>query len=379
MLLEGTSPQRFGDLTVGLLEGWWAYTDVARRSYALMSRESWLAALRETGFREAAVIVEQDAGPVLEQQAIFVAQAPTARRASGVAPWLLVPEVGGAAAAALAAQLRGLGERAIILASGADSLAAFVSRAAREHTSIAGVVHLSALDAQLDETTQAEALWADQRRLVQGALDTVKTLASAQLFTPTRLWFVTRGGQATRESEASNPAQAPIWGLSHVVALEHGELGCRRVDLDPALPLAEALRPLALELCTPSREDQLALRGERRLLRRLVRKPSQTPARPPQIASDKTYLVTGGLRGLGLLVAERLVDRGARSLALMGRRPADAKAQAKLDQLRARGAKVMALTGDVSSGSSAARAGRHRARATATRGVIQAAGVLETA
>ena len=31
VLLEGTTPQRFGDLTVGLLDGWWAYTDTERR------------------------------------------------------------------------------------------------------------------------------------------------------------------------------------------------------------------------------------------------------------------------------------------------------------------------------------------------------------
>ena len=38
------------------------------------------------------------------------------------------------------------------------------------------------------------------------------------------------------------------------------------------------------------------------------------------VVHDRAYLVAGGLRGLGLIVAEWLVDHGARHLVLMGRR-----------------------------------------------------------
>jgi acyl transferase domain-containing protein len=378
LLLEGTSPQRFGDLTVGLLEGWWAYTDVARRSYALMSRSSWLAVLRETGFREAAVIVETDAGPVLEQQAIFVAQAPAATHARSHARWLIVPDPGAAGASALAAELGRLGEEAVVLDPSAPSLSAALAEAARAQRKLAGVLDLSALALQLDETTPATTLWAGQQRVVQSALDTVRALASAGMAQPPPLWLVTRGGQATQESEASNPAQATIWGLSHVVALEHAELGCHRVDLDPGRQLSDAMRPLALELCSPSREDQLALRGDRRLLRRLVRASARTTAGPASISSDKTYLITGGLRGLGLLVAEWLVHRGARSLCLMGRRPPDAAVEAKLAPLRAHGARVVAATGDVANESDVRRVLDDIARdLPPLAGIVHSAGVLD--
>ena len=40
---------------------------------------------------------------------------------------------------------------------------------------------------------------------------------------------------------------------------------------------------------------------------------------------DGAYLVTGGLGGLGLLVARRLVERGARELLLWGRKPLPAR------------------------------------------------------
>ena len=131
---------------------------------------------------------------------------------------------------------------------------------------------------------------------------------------PGKLYVVTRGAQATQAGEAAEPAQATLWGLSHVIALEHGELGCVRIDLDPAVEPEQAVRALATELCTPSREDQIALRGETRLARR-VTNGLKLPARVsvPRIDEAGAYLVTGGLRGLGLAVAKWLVDRGARS------------------------------------------------------------------
>ena len=41
---------------------------------------------------------------------------------------------------------------------------------------------------------------------------------------------------------------------------------------------------------------------------------------PLAVRPDATYLVTGGLGGLGLEVARWLIERGARALALVGRR-----------------------------------------------------------
>ena len=55
---------------------------------------------------------------------------------------------------------------------------------------------------------------------------------------------------------------------------------------------------------------------------------------------DSTYLVTGGLGALGLEVARSLVARGARHLALMGRRAPDAEAALAIAQLESEGVSV---------------------------------------
>ncbi len=74
-------------------------------------------------------------------------------------------------------------------------------------------------------------------------------------------------------------------------------------------------------------------------------------------AADATYLITGGLGGFGLALAQWLVDHGARNLALMGRRGVHtAEARRAIESLEAAGATVKVLQADVSNRSDVARA-----------------------
>ena len=70
--------------------------------------------------------------------------------------------------------------------------------------------------------------------------------------------------------------------------------------------------------------------------------------RPIPIRDDATYLVTGGLGALGLAFARDLVARGARHIALVGRRPPGADASTAIQQLRGAGAAVQVFSADVS-------------------------------
>ena len=58
------------------------------------------------------------------------------------------------------------------------------------------------------------------------------------------------------------------------------------------------------------------------------------------LRKDRTYLITGGLGGLGLSIAKRLAERGAGSLVLVGRRPPQGAALDAIAALRAAGAQV---------------------------------------
>ncbi|MBM7815047.1 type I polyketide synthase [Saccharothrix algeriensis] len=74
----------------------------------------------------------------------------------------------------------------------------------------------------------------------------------------------------------------------------------------------------------------------------------QGPPAPPALDPGGTYLVTGGLGGFGAATARWLADRGARHLALVGRRGADSpEAPALLAELAARGVRARAHAADV--------------------------------
>jgi acyl transferase domain-containing protein/acyl-CoA synthetase (AMP-forming)/AMP-acid ligase II/acyl carrier protein/predicted O-methyltransferase YrrM len=68
---------------------------------------------------------------------------------------------------------------------------------------------------------------------------------------------------------------------------------------------------------------------------------------PPALRRDASYLVTGGLNGLGLLSAEWLAANGARHLVLLGRRDPDAAALDRISRLEREGARVRIVRADV--------------------------------
>jgi polyketide synthase 5 len=96
--------------------------------------------------------------------------------------------------------------------------------------------------------------------------------------------------------------------------------------------------------------------------------------------SDGSYLITGGLGGLGLFLAEKMAGAGCGRIVLTSRSQPDSLAQASIERIRATGADIVVECGDV-----AARETAHRlvTAATATglpvRGVLHAAAVVEDA
>ena len=66
-----------------------------------------------------------------------------------------------------------------------------------------------------------------------------------------------------------------------------------------------------------------------------------------RLKKDRTYLVTGGLGGIGCAVAGWLADRGAGTIVLNGRRPPDAEAEEAIRELRERGVAIQVELADV--------------------------------
>ncbi|MDR3538263.1 MAG: beta-ketoacyl reductase, partial [Acetobacteraceae bacterium] len=148
----------------------------------------------------------------------------------------------------------------------------------------------------------------DAAALLAAALDEVRMAAAQPV--PPRLWLVTRGARAVVPGDAPDPVQATLWGMANSVAIEHPELRLTLVDADDpaAVPTLAA---------SGTQETRLAVRNGAVFQARIER--MAPPALPPTIRPDATYLVTGGLAGVGLAVARWLAASGARSIVLVGR------------------------------------------------------------
>ncbi|MER8187632.1 SDR family NAD(P)-dependent oxidoreductase [Kitasatospora sp. NPDC094015] len=101
-------------------------------------------------------------------------------------------------------------------------------------------------------------------------------------------------------------------------------------------------------------------------------------AREVTISPDRTYLITGGLGALGLVTAKKLVDLGARHLALVSRRPEPAADVKHLHDRLAERAEVTVLQGDIAEPADLARiVERLRAGEHPLGGIIHSAGTVD--
>ncbi|HEX8089839.1 MAG TPA: SDR family NAD(P)-dependent oxidoreductase, partial [Blastocatellia bacterium] len=96
-----------------------------------------------------------------------------------------------------------------------------------------------------------------------------------------------------------------------------------------------------------------------------------------QLNAEATYLITGGLGGLGLKIAERMIEQGARHLVLMSRSNISPAAQKAVEALK-RAAEVIVARADVSKRKQVAKLiDSIRTTMPPLRGVVHAAGLLD--
>ncbi|WP_396276667.1 type I polyketide synthase [Kitasatospora xanthocidica] len=254
--------------------------------------------------------------------------------------WLAVLPAGwteeGTGGALSALRARGARVLAVAAAEGEDraGLAARLLAAAGERQPD-GVLSLLALDER------------EARPGVPAALpDTVlllNALDEAGLDAP--LWCATRGAVAAGTGDRVSPAQAQLWGLGRVAALECPVRWGGLVDL-PETVDGKAADLLAAVLAGGSGEDQAAVRADGLYARRLVRAAGGAAGR--EWRPRGTVLVTGGTGALGARIGRWLAANGAEHVVLTGRRGGAAAGAAALEaELSALGARVTVAACDV--------------------------------
>ncbi|GAB1818702.1 hypothetical protein HerbRD11066_18660 [Herbidospora sp. RD11066] len=149
------------------------------------------------------------------------------------------------------------------------------------------------------------------------------------------LWVLTSG---------NSPAQAQVWGLGRVAALEHPDRWGGLIDLPSVLDEQAAARLVAV--LAQKTEDQVSVQATGVRARRLVRAP-QPQGRNPWTPGG-TVLITGGTGAIGARLARLAASRGAARVVLTSRSgPAAAGAATLAADLALAGTPVAVLSADV--------------------------------
>ncbi|MBD3005317.1 SDR family NAD(P)-dependent oxidoreductase, partial [Streptomyces sp. 5-10] len=189
------------------------------------------------------------------------------------------------------------------------------------------------------------------------------------------LVVVTRGAMSTVPGEDVDLGAAPVWGLVRAAQAENpGRFVL--VDVDGSEESARLL-PAVAGLAEP----ECALREGRVLVPRLARAAAEAAASPPRLDGNGTVLVTGGVGGLGAVVARHLAARfGVRRLLLLSRRGPTAPGAAELRaELAALGAEATILACDVGDRNGLAEALDAVPDEHPLTGIVHAAGVIDNA
>jgi acyl transferase domain-containing protein/acyl carrier protein len=352
-LVEGTQPTRWIDLVFGQTEGWWRFADTdLRPSHPLLSGEQWQQILMDSGFLEASAIPAQSENrSSIFDQAVVLAKAPTAPTSvvkkveAGVTSldspaqpergaWLIFGDESPLCKAVVSALTnRGI---EVLRVDRASEFAILNQRHYRVDPSqtdqVRDAITATLASAKLPccraiclwgalpDPSEAERVYRQAIALCEQALNAVRNLAASVSAPQRSFWLVTCGAQPPWTSDLPALAAASVWGLGRVLAVEHPEIWGGIVDLDPAASPQEHVEVIIAQAETPMGEDQCSFRGGVRFVPRLMprAKLSDTGTHADWSAPG-CYLITGGLGGMGLQIAQWMASQGARKIILIGR------------------------------------------------------------
>jgi acyl transferase domain-containing protein/thioesterase domain-containing protein len=212
-----------------------------------------------------------------------------------------------------------------------------------------------------------------------------------------RCLSVTSGACRVATEPMERPGQGVVPGFLRVVPREYPGARTRSVDVDAAAlaSLPTTVAALRREIEAEDAPLQVALRGAARHVQELLSVPAGTGPVASPWRQQGTYLLSGGLGGIGMLLAEHLAVTAQARLALVGRRglpprslwdrwvelrPGDRHSQLiqRIRELERRGAEVEVLAADVTDRVAMEKAVRAvRSRFGALHGIVHTAGVLD--
>lgn len=261
------------------------------------------------------------------------------------------------------------------------------------------IVHLWSVTPAGHPPLGLAALDASQGRGFYSLLFLAQALGELDMPDPLRIEIISNNVQEVTGDEVLCPEKATVLGPCKVIPQEFPNITCRSIDVvlpESGSAHAERLISQLLAEVTAKPSDRLvAYRGTHRWVESVaVNRLDGAGEGTPGLREGGVYLITGGLGGIGLVLAEHLARTVRAKLALIGRSPLPERhawgdwlathdeqdrvsrrirALAVLEEL---GAEVLVLSADVANLEEMREAiERTRARFGAIHGVIHAAGI----
>ena len=269
LMLEVAGLERWIDLTFGLTEGWWRFTDAdVRADYPLLLREQWRDLFASMGFEHAEIGVEQPNS----REALFAVRKPLVSGPSKDGRWIILADERGVGSALAQHLERADCSTTVIRHDRNDRWIGEVARTLDSRNDIAGIMHLWSLDVPAIDEHDAGSLVASQQTSLSTLLTLVQQLgrSSFEVAASPRLWIATENAQPVGMPSQLAVAQSPVWGFAQGIAREHPELSPTRVDLDREASADEQANSLFALLGRSTGEDQYAVRDDATYVPRLA-------------------------------------------------------------------------------------------------------------
>ena len=170
-------------------------------------------------------------------------------------------------------------------------------------------------------------LWAcgsesDPTRSFYSLLYLAQALTLQDVETPMQLVAVSSSRYSIAGETTPVPEKSLLAGPIGVFPREHPGIAARQVDVLTApagsAEAGELIGRLWQEIADPAARENVVLRGPRRWTQEVV--PAPREARSSRFRPGAHYLISGGLGGIGLVLARELTSRGAR-VTLLSRTP----------------------------------------------------------
>ncbi|MCY1022907.1 SDR family NAD(P)-dependent oxidoreductase [Pyxidicoccus sp. MSG2] len=262
------------------------------------------------------------------------------------------------------------------------------------------IIHLWSVDPQRAAGSRLESLPRVEESGFRSLMYLAQAMGAHQATAQVELQVLSSQVFQVTGEETLCPEKATLLGPCLVIGQEYPNVKCRLIDVPLPTPgSAEELRlvgSLLSEVESGARDTVTAWRGRHRWTRthEPVRLEATESGRSPRLRPGGVYLVTGGLGGIGLVLASDVArSAGGAKLVLLGRKPLPERSKwnallasegdsptaqvvRRIRELERGGAEVMTVAADVTDRARMAEVlADVRARFGAVHGVIHAAGV----